>query len=561
MSSFVGPHCGGAAQQSKRRIDFLWSDDWLGLQSGSDFRVDGFGKYILNRTGVINEVMKAVDSQLLRHPSNSTGVYLSGCRGMGKTCDLKLLANYLKSVGWEVHWFASAADIPQGIGSEFLSYALGNKLKKIAVIIDQVTAQPEDGLFIALLKDAPPNILTIGAAIPRYLQTGSIARFRTVLCTSSLVLKEGDEDVVELIRHWKAIAKDISPDMVEYVSKFLLSHCGGHVYPVLAFMEHFFTNDAAKKFLIEDYVFHKYFSGPEFANSPVYQEVCARCFQEIYDHPLSIEALSRVLSGRGNATDVHTLTHMGWWDPDKHDVISAVFLNEYLARGVSLLPPDESMYLVASDSPEDNIEKLIIGGLSRMEPHDFITTSGNWPIENALSHNWACSVKSLFGNVHLKFQHPINGSWIDFALNGFVNGYVEVLRNARRTEREGVKPGSQDINEHLERFLTGAYRGKKHFALLNFAIEGKIVLPNDTEYHKNVYTYNYVTNSLYRGEELIRFPAVAKRSCPPVGIIRGGGKGIKGINGTKGANYSTVAKGLVPHTLSAYNFLKVLKKL
>ena len=80
----------------KGRSDFLWRDEELGkVAEHVHFRHDGFGKYVLKRTHVVNEVMKAVDSQLVVAPSNSTSVYLSGCRGMGKTCDLKLRNNTL----------------------------------------------------------------------------------------------------------------------------------------------------------------------------------------------------------------------------------------------------------------------------------------------------------------------------------------------------------------------------------------------------------------------------------------------------------------------------------
>ena len=553
----------------KGRSDFLWRDEELGkVAEHVHFRHDGFGKYVLKRTHVVNEVMKAVDSQLVVAPSNSTSVYLSGCRGMGKTCDLKLLAQYLKSKGWEVYWFKSAADIPQGIGDDFLAYASENKTIKVAVLVDEVAAQPQSGLFTALLKDAPPNVLTVGAAVPRYITTGGTASFKTVLRTPTLILKESDEDVIALIEYWKGFATNTSPEMVDFVCRFLLNHCGGHVYPVLAFMEHYFTNDEAKKVLADKNAFECHFLSPEFANSDNYRSVCRRCFETLSIDQDSTATLSRVLSGGGNAADINTLSRLGWWDPDKHDVVSALLMNESLAQVQPVSPLESRMYLDQRDTPEHNLEKLIIEGLYRMKPHELTCTTNEtgWPIENALSHNWVCSVKALFTNVHLEFLHPIKGSWVDMSVNGFVNGAIEALRNATKTKSHAAKPGSQDIDEHLQRFLTGAYREKKNFALLNFAMKGKIVLPRDSDYHQKVYTYDHLTNSLYRGGECIRAPAVAELPCPvsPIRVnnISGPstwGGGIRGgVNlGGKRANYSTVVvEGPAqPTPLSARNLL------
>ena len=91
-------------------------------------------------------------------------------------------------------------------------------------------------------------------------------------------------------------------------------------------------------------------------------------------------------------------------------------------------------------------------------------------------------------------------------------------------------------------------------------MEGKIVLPRDGSYHQKVYTYDHLTNSLYRGSERIRAPAVATLPCQvsPLCVntsgpsTRGGGIG-GGVNlGGKRANYSTVVAGAArPSSISA----------
>ena len=156
-------------------------------------------------------------------------------------------------------------------------YAVRNRDRNIAVIVDEVAAQPHSSLFVNLLKSPLPNVLTIGAAVPHYIPTNETVAFRKVFRTTDLVLRESDEDVLELIEHWKS--KGVaSPEMVVFVSFFLLDYCGGHVYPTLAFMEYFFTNPEAEKFLTNENEFKIHFFSESFVQSVVYHNICSRCF-------------------------------------------------------------------------------------------------------------------------------------------------------------------------------------------------------------------------------------------------------------------------------------------
>lgn len=42
-------------------------------------------------------------------------------------------------------------------------------------------------------------------------------------------------------------------------------------------------------------------------------------------------------------------------------------------------------------------------GLARMDEQDFKCAGNKWPIENALSFNWAHRVRLLFDNVYMRF--------------------------------------------------------------------------------------------------------------------------------------------------------------
>jgi len=288
---------------------FRWTNEGkFAKDEGNYFPTDGFGKYVLKRQGVINEVFDAIHSQLHLQPFNSTSVYLSGCRGMGKTSDLMLIASDLKSKDWEVFFFSTAAAIPKGAGAELKDYALRHKNKKIAVIVDEVASKPHSPLFVDLLKSQLPNVLTVGAAVGQFYIT---CNFRKKLHTSDLVLREGDQDVLDLIAHWKT--KEVaSPEMVVHVSIFLLNHCGGHVYPVLAFMEYVFTHPEAKEYLADEKEFRRHFFSQTFVRSTIYRQ------DGMAIEPISAKTVSRLLSGREEENDIGTL---GWWDSEKQDDI------------------------------------------------------------------------------------------------------------------------------------------------------------------------------------------------------------------------------------------------
>jgi hypothetical protein len=319
----------------------LWSDEFLtsGASSSEHFQPDGFGNYILDRGRVISAVNAAVDEQLIWSPDDATSVYLHGCQGMGKTSLLHLLARDLKTKNWEVYWYTSAEDIPLEAGDAFLTYAEENSRKKIAVIVDDVYTKPDHPLFATLLTNAPSNILTVGAAAD-YRPSELAAVFKTVFQGGDLMLQKDDDDLLALIEYWKkhevVVKNEVTPAMVDYVTEFLLDYCGGHTYPILAFMEHFFAltnHEQAKEFLSSEGTFERYSYGEEFSQSDVFVNVRSRCFEELYDFydPHSARnTFDRVMSGQGRREDITTLTRLGWWLPKKNYIVSTLLLNEYM---------------------------------------------------------------------------------------------------------------------------------------------------------------------------------------------------------------------------------------
>ena len=487
--------------------EFLWND--TKPVANSLFPENQLGQYVLKRDRVVKKVKDAMVSQRTLRPEASQSVYLSGCRGSGKTSLLALLARSFKAEGYEVYFFNSAQRIPQHACSVFEAL-LADNTKKVAVLIDEVASNPDSALFITLLKGSYPHLVTIGAAVPSYIPTRLTAVFKEVLRMTDLVLKEEDEDFQELVQYCVGL-KATTPELTETVCVYLLRQCGGHTFPTLAFIEHFFTCDSMKNFLVCEEEFYRYFCGQEFSSSMFYKSVRDRCFQQILDAEIE-KIVFRILGCIYEAGDISTMIRLGWWDPVTNDFISRFLVNVCLS-GVKPVVKDV-IYLDEKRSHEENTELVIMVGLSCMDESDFkcCRHESGVKVEDGVSFNWAQKARAKIPNAYLSFQERSNSGRVDFYLNGIADTAIEVLLNATQTAHPTSAQQSQDIDGHLERFRSDQYHWKRYI-LFNFALNSKdVILPRDISAHDKVYTFVYSTNTLYRGNKAIKMPAVPKLS-------------------------------------------------
>jgi len=483
---------------SENLSKFLWKD--IKPVASYLFPQNLLGQYVLKRDRVVKKVKDAMVSQLSLHPEASQSIYLSGCRGSGKTCLLMLIARSLKAEGYEVYFFQSAQRIPRGACFEFEAL-LADKTKKVAVLIDEVATDPNSALFTALLKGAFSNLVTIGASVPRYIPTGLTAVFKLKLRMTDLVLKEEDEDFQVLVQYCVGL-KATSPQMTQAICKHILKQCGGHTYPILTFIEHFFTSDSTKGFLDSEELFYRYFHGPDFVRTPFYESVRLRCFEQILESD-TLKVAIRVMGGKEEASDISTMIRLGWWDPDTNDFISRFLMNVCLS-GVKP-GTDNVFYLDPKKSYEKNTEMVIIKGLSGMDDSDFKCWrhESGVKVEDGVSFNWACRARAKIPNAYLSFQERGESGRVDFYLNSFADTAIEVMLDATQTDDPKSSRQSQDIDGHLERFRSGKYPCS-NYVLFNFVMSGdKILLPRDTSAQDKVYTFVRSTNNLYRGKNLI----------------------------------------------------------
>lgn len=470
------------------------------------FPPNQFGQYILKRERVLKKVKDEISTQQ-QWNDQTQSVYLAGCRGSGKTSLEMLLAKDFKAKGYEVYFFKSASDIPQGASLAFEAL-LKDKTKMFAVLIDEVASNPEAGLFTTLLKGGYPHLVVIGSAVPRFISTGITAKFESVLRMADLVLKSEDDDFLGLIEYCAGL-KATTPELTQLICIYLLKQCGGHTFPTLAFIEHFFTLYDTKEFLVSMEVFQKHFSGPHFASSPFHKGVRSRCFDELLNAETEMMAF-RVLGGREEVGDITTVIRLGWWDPDTRDFISPFFVNAFMC-GVQPRA-DDVLYLSEKKTCEENTELVIIEGLSGMEDSDFKCWrhESGIKVEDGVSFNWAYRAKVKVPNAFLQFQERGASGNVDFYLNGLADTAIEVMLDATKTADVNSQRQSQDIDGHCDRFRSDKYDWKR-YVLLNFNMRNcKIVLPRDVSVHDKVYTFIRENNTLYRGDKSIRSPAVPK---------------------------------------------------
>lgn len=454
--------------------------------SNNLFPMSNFGQYVLTRDRVVRKVMEEVASQLALHPSDSPSVYLSGCRGSGKTSLLMLLAKFLKGEGFEVYFFESAQDIPQGAGWEFEAM-LEDENNKVAVLIDEVASDPNSGLFTALLKGSYPNLVTIGASVPLY--SPHPASFDSLLRMTDLVLREDDEDFQKLVQYCVEL-KATTPALTRAICKYLLEQCGGHTFPTLAFIEHFFTRDEVRGLLANKTAFDDYFRGPYFACSPFYQLVRNMCFEQLLNAEIEKVAF-RVMGGKEEAGDISTMIQLGWWNRVTGDFISRFLVNACVS-GVEC----GALFLDQKKSHEETTELLIVEGLAGMDDSDFNCLqqhTSSVKVQNGVSFNWAQKARAKFRNVHLPFQKRGSVSVVDFYLNDDASSTaIQVMADA-----------------NLQGYDASDYPWQRR-VIFNFA--DWLSLPGNTAVHDKVYTFMRSTNTLYRGTTPIKTPAVPQLS-------------------------------------------------
>lgn len=508
---------GSGSKPNALLAKYLWNGAPQ-ISSGQLFPLNQFGDYVLSRERIIKAFDVEIASQTEEHPGESASVYFHGCRGSGKTCLLHLLAKHLKSEGYEVYYFESASCLSEGnLYNALKTYLDMNKDKKVAVVVDEVGANPSAAAFVTLLKGPYPNLITVGAAVPRYLKTGCAATFRKLFNMNDIALRADDVDFQALVKHCAKNLNRTTAEMTACICEEIRAQCGGHAYPTLSFIEHFFSRgDVPESVLDSVGTFRKYFCSTAFANSRVYLGIDSRCSASHQD-PQVDDAVIRVMSGLDMPSDISTLEDVGFWSDQNCNFTSLFLMQQYISRKFRPKIAETPIYL-KKQAPAKNIQLLIEQGLAEMSNEDFtcINHEGNFCVENALSFNWGSKVLKKIPNVFLRFQiRPVSGrGLLDFYVNSFVDCVIEVLVDgSKMDERLSGFTGKMFYKNGLVENVKIRYQDVERFVLLNFVMTKKeIQLPFDKAHHDKVYTFIRATNTLYRGNKMIKRPAIPKLS-------------------------------------------------
>jgi hypothetical protein len=485
---------------------------------------EGLGKLRLARSNLVQLIYDKFQEGQKFTDGQYQSVYVHGMRATGKTELSKLLAAKLKQEGFQVYLFNSAAELQR-------FPRLINMLPEdclTAVLIDEVQSDPRSAALIGLLKIPRANIFVVGFGVPRYLNTQTTAAMFREKVSSDIFIQKDSEEMKDIISYWK---KTVNQDAaVQEICDYLCDYCGGHLYPILKFSEYAFNSNEAKGFINSLTEFTDHFLNEGFKKSEFYHKVTKRCFDDDFDHQAQ-KMLELVSTGKGSASDVDALLRLGWYSNATCDIQSTFLANVLLERKrINMMKTQNNgnldieapiINLDQNNSPQENLELLIVKGLENMEPSDFECASrisDNWvKAEDGMSMSWALAVKKSVGNVFLQFQCRAAQGRVDLYCNGAIKGVIENLCNASQTKKVDSKHGSQDIDEHYSRFTSKKYQWS-HWAMLNFAITEEKVLPRDETHHSRVYTYLHKTNTLYQGNVAIKSPAV--KSLPSVEQVK-----------------------------------------
>jgi hypothetical protein len=301
--------------------EYLWIDSTSFKQPGCMFPMYYFGNYLLDRRRLIGRILSLIEVSRNNFVKLSVcpSVYLNGCKGMGKTSNLLLLAKSLKDLGYIVYYFSSASYITQTVVKS-LNVLLKDSSIRVACLVDEIAVYQDIAPFSGLLRAPFENLVMIGAAVPKDIPTGLTASFLSQVGISDLALRKTDEDFIQLVE----TLSGESPDIAKVVCFHLLDYCGGHVLPTLAFIEFFLSDPVRRQQFNTSEIFLEYFNGPIFPRTDMFKSVKHRCFELT---GFNSGHVSKVLSGVETYEDIRAVQHVGWWDTDNNQFISALIKN------------------------------------------------------------------------------------------------------------------------------------------------------------------------------------------------------------------------------------------
>jgi hypothetical protein len=288
------------------------------------------------------------------------------------------------------------------------------------------------------------------------------------------------------------------------------NYIGGQSYPIMKLCHYFCENcieDVQKGFPAIDF----YLRDSNFLKSVPMEIIKSRCLQiSVYLK----EALVYFFLRPNELTSDNKFILFKTGYVENNTITSNLFLQLLLA--------DSNIVTKIDDFVPKNIDDILVFAISDFKTHMFFDPiTGFTSYERSIGTYFAALISRLPG-IYLKPEMQFwksdsskRGSLpcVDLYLNSEFDVCIELLKN------------EDHLEEHLDRFIsiTGSYKlFKDNFVLLNFRFENKhpilSKLPKHYEYLiDKIYTFDYYSNSLYRGKTIFRENICKAMSYPTMG--------------------------------------------
>ena len=364
---------------------------------------------------------------------------------------------------------------------------------------------PNAGLFTLLLKNNMRHkITTIGAGVPEFPAVSGSFKHRITMdrlfVTEAMLSTEG------IIDYFASPFPMSNPkrDEIAKLLKFLRTHVGGHIYPLMSLAEQLIPLICDNGASVDQTIGH--FESVEFRGQQQFSDLTLRILPDV-----TVADVRPLLYKIRDPQILKDLQKKGFCDV--HGKIVSPFLFEAFIQAQRGECSTANAVTGTLNSGIEGIRQLLCHALPGLNWDQYTAHGG--PIEDALTFELMLGL-TVFSRLGTCLFNPklINARTAarkpDLYLNSTVDSYVECVltTGSNATERK-------NLDEHISRFYRRSdgspyYNiGNSNFAILNYQERGSTPLePHDPAYqgqifNERVFTFIMATTEVYRGNARI----------------------------------------------------------
>jgi len=470
----------------------------------ADFPFQGVGQRVLTRDALVNKAFQRIEDAWKDCPKKRNTHYYRGGAGCGKTVFLALLKRKLELNGYLAFVLDDASDLARlnrTVWIEILAEAQ-RETKRAIVLVDEVGKNPNVGWSYLLRSSEINNLAVIGVGIPPLPAGPASPPFSYKYSAREMLLTKDDLEQAQSIMN-------VSSDILNW----LMRYTGGHCFPLVQIAE--YIKNQNLEFSTEEQ-FQNFLTSEHFRNSKISNDIKARCFDL---NGAIIASAWHVFRGNRAPDIVEPLLDLAFWDPETSWFSSNIILEVLFNASISAV--DSPKATLHAGDWLSQIGEVIKVGLSGMKPDEFVTQSGGYSYENAISFHWGFHAQAALGSLYLQPQSQIErvgrgtNPTIDFFANGRLRTYIECAKNV------------SDLTGKLEKFIIPGkqyYKKEilKRFVIFHFDLRARepqtpLHLPElYPDYHDRIFTFVKTHNALFQGSKRIALNLVQDLPSVPL---------------------------------------------